>query len=362
MNELVRPTPVIDNRETDKMMELQKKYDKMMEPNAILKTGKKLTSKAGEIVPVKVKDIGANIGETISSADFYKKAMEYATSGFMQLEQLASKITVSEKKAVQKVNKTIKDYDITSLDQICFARAYDIAKIVNKYRSSDILLATVEGAGTGALGFAGLVPNFVASTFLYFRAVQSVAMYYGYDVKNDSAEMEIASAVMMSAFDPRSDAANNELTAAIGKFMVFTETTAVKQASNKTWAAMIEHGGLGLLIAQIRALSNSAARKALEAAGKKGLEQKAFKNILEQLGKKATLKNAGKAMPVLGAAFGALFDTAQMKKIIDYADIFYGKRFIEEKEVRINAILSPNDSDEASIIDLDPDDIVVTEE
>ena len=82
---------------------------------------------------------------------------------------------------------------------------------------------------------------------------------------------------------------------------------------------MIEHGGLGLLIAQIRALSNSAAKKALQSAGKKGLEQKAFKNILEQLGKKATLKNTGKAMPALGAVFGALFDTAQMKKIIDYA-------------------------------------------
>lgn len=352
MNDLFVPNPILSEEEEKRLVDLQKKYDKLVEPNALIKTGKKVGTKVARAVPSKVKDIGTNLGETLSATDFYKKAIEYATAGFVQLEQLAAKVTVSEKRAVQKVNKTIMTHDIESLNEICFARANDIAKIVNGYRSSDVLLATLEGAGTGALGFAGLIPNFVASTFLYFRAVQSVAMYYGYDVKNDASEMEIASAVMMSAFDPKTDAANNELTAMIGKFMVFTETTAVKQASKKTWEAMIEHGGLGLLIAQIRALSNSAAKKALQSAGKKGLEQKAFKNILEQLGKKATLKNTSRAMPVLGAAFGALFDTAQMKKIIDYADIFYSKRFIEEKEVRINSIIHPEGIIEPVIIDL----------
>ena len=358
MNELYIPDPIISEDELTRMRDLQAKYEKMIKPNAIVQTGKKAGTKIANIVPDKVKDVGTAISETLSASDFYKKAIEYATAGFVQLEQLAAKMTVSEKKAVQKVNKTISAHDISSLEEICFARANDIAKIVNGYRSSDVLLATLEGAGTGALGFVGLVPNFVASTFLYFRAVQSVAMYYGYDVKNDASEIEIASAVMMNAFNPTTDAINNELTAMIGKFMVFTETTAVKQASNKTWAAMIEHGGLGLLIAQIRALSNNAAKKALQSAGKKGLEQKAFKNILEQLGKKATLKNTGRAMPALGAVFGALFDTAQMKKIIDYADIFYGKRFIEEKEVRINAILYPAGDNEPIVIDADEEEII----
>ena len=90
-------------------------------------------------------------------------------------------------------------------------------------------------------------------------------------------------------------------------------------------------------------------KKALEKAGKKGLEQSVFKNILEQLGKKLTKKATGRIMPVFGAAFGALFDTAQMKHIIDYADIFYRKRFIEEKELRINAILNPDTMDDAVI-------------
>ena len=46
-------------------------------------------------------------------------------------------------------------------------------------------------------------------------------------------------------------------------------------------------------------------------------------------------------MPIIGGAFGALFDTAQMRKIVNYADIFYNKRFIEEKEIRINYLFDP---------------------
>ena len=37
----------------------------------------------------------------------------------------------------------------------------------------------------------------------------------------------------------------------------------------------------------------------------------------------------------MSAIFGALLDTAQMKKVLEYADIFYQKRFILEKGSRI---------------------------
>ena len=50
-------------------------------------------------------------------------------------------------------------------------------------------------------------------------------------------------------------------------------------------------------------------------------------------------------MPVLGGAVGALFDTTQMKRIVTYADIFYNKRFIEEKGVRLNALTNPEKAD-----------------
>lgn len=40
-------------------------------------------------------------------------------------------------------------------------------------------------------------------------------------------------------------------------------------------------------------------------------------------------------MPIVGGFFGAAFDAGQMNKITEFADVFYHKRFLEEKEERI---------------------------
>ena len=56
-----------------------------------------------------------------------------------------------------------------------------------------------------------------------------------------------------------------------------------------------------------------------------------------------------RAIPVVGAAIGGLFDTAQMNTILEYADIFYNKRFILEKDVRVSILI---DDDLGEIIDV----------
>ena len=93
----------------------------------------------------------------------------------------------------------------------------------------------------------------------------------------------------------------------------------------------------------MRALANKSAQKALEKVGQKGLENSLFREIFEQIGKKLSKKALGKAIPVAGAVIGALFDTAQMNTVLEYADVFYNKRYILEKEARINALLGVDD-------------------
>ena len=102
---------------------------------------------------------------------------------------------------------------------------------------------------------------------------------------------------------------------------------------------MVEQSGAALAIAQIRALAHGAARKAVENGGKKALEAGVFKKALTQIGQKMTLETVGKMVPVISAGFGALFDTAQMKRILDFADLFYHKRFIVEKDQRVLALV-----------------------
>ena len=325
------PAPIIDSKEAIALDNLTKRYSKLIEPSVIVKLGEK----AGQLVPTKIKQIGNDIGLSITEKELYAQIMSIIGNGFKAIEEQAVKFSVSEKHIMDKINKTFPHYRLETLDEICLVRSYDLAKIVNNYRGQDTFAAVVEGGGTGAFGFWGLPFNIVFSTFLYFRAVQSIAMFYEYDVKNDYAEMVIASDVFTSSLSPAQNDVNNEATSIIGKIMVMSQAAVVKQTAKKTWTDMAARGGVPLLLAQMRALANKSAQKALQNVGAKGLENSLFKEAYEQIGRKLTLKTIGKAVPVVSGVLGALIDTAQMKKVLEFSDIFYQKRFILEKENRV---------------------------
>lgn len=327
--------PIVDDREIKALDALTERYNKLVEPSKILQLGSKVT----EFIPEQVKEIGANIGLKITEQKLYGQIMEIMASGFGAIEEQAARFSIDEKYVLKKVNKYSKDIEISSLDEICLLRSYDLEKLVSNYRGQDTIAAMVEGGGTGALGFWGLPFNIVLSMFLYFRAVQSIAMFYGYDTKNDSTELVIASEVFTDALSPAKNDINNEATSIIGKIMVMSQTAVVKQTAKKTWTDMAARGGIPLLLTQMRALANKSAQKALQNVGARGLESSLFKEAFEQVGKKLTLKVIGKAVPIASAAVGALIDTAQMKKVLEFSDIFYQKRFIYEKEQRIRNLI-----------------------
>ena len=112
-----------------------------------------------------------------------KKSLEIFAKDFQVVQEFTAKYTVSPEIVYQAVNKFSKDNKIESLDELCLLRAYDIRKVVEKYKIADVGAALAQGAGFGATGFVGIPFNLVVSTFLFFRAVQAVALFYGYDVK-----------------------------------------------------------------------------------------------------------------------------------------------------------------------------------
>ena len=87
-----------------------------------------------------------------------------------------------------------------------------------------------------------------------------------------------------------------------------------------------------------------------------------FKGVFEQIGKSLSKKALGKAVPVAGAVIGALFDTAQMNTVLEYADVFYNKRQLLEKEVRINTLLGVSSPIESVVIDVPEEGIVSVED
>ena len=338
------PTPILNKKEQQSLDFLTARYNKLIEPSKIVKIGKK----AGELVPEKIKSWSKDIGISISEQQLYSQMMEVVGKGFKIIEEQAARFSISEKQIVIKINKNSKT-QISNVEEICLVRSYDIARALSGYKLKDYIATIVEGAGTGAVGFWGIPFNIVLSTFLYFQAVQSVAMFYGYDVKNNSDELVIASDVFSHALSPVNNDVNNEMTSIIGKIMVMSQGATVKQMSKKTWTEMASRGGIPLLLTQMRALAHKSAKKALEKAGQKGLENTLFRETFEQIGKKLTKNAIGRSIPYFSAAFSALVDTAQMNQVIEFADIFYQKRFIMEKENRIVTLID----DTKDIIDVD---------
>lgn len=337
------PDPIIDDREEEALVSLQGRYDKLAQPGAISKLGKAI----GEILPTGVKDAAGKaagkMADGITASELYAKMMASVAQGYAVMEGQISKYTLDEHQIVAAIDKTVSDNSIENLHEVCLARSYELEKAVASLKLQSQALAFAEGGATGAAGFiVGVSSNLVMSSLLFFRAVQSIAMAYGYDVKNDPAEMAIAGGVFSNSMNPSSAQGADGLAGSIGKIMMMAELAGAKQAAKRGWAAMIQHGGVPLVIAQMRALANQAAKKALEKAGKKGLEQSVFSGVLRQIGRKLALKSVNKVVPVVGGVIGAGFDTAQMTRILEYADVFYQKRFLLEKEDRIASLLGRN--------------------
>lgn len=342
----VFPNPLLNQKELDSLDILTEKYNKLIQPSKVAKLGTKIL----DFVPNKVKNFGAQVGTTISEQEMFEQMMKIIATGFKVVEEQAARFSVSEKSILNQITHNFPNYKVGHMEEMCLIRSYDLSKLVSRYKSKDLFSALIEGGGTGAFGFWGLPFNLVLSTFIYFRAVQSIAMYYGYDTKNDNRELVIASEVFTMSLSPSKEDINNGLTTTIGKIMLMSQAAVVKQTAKKTWTDMAARGGIPLLLTQMRALANKAAQRALEKAGQKGLENSVFREAFEQIGRKITLKTVGKTVPIASAVIGALIDTAQMNVVLEFADIFYQKRFILEKEKRINYLLNAGTSKENSAV------------
>ena len=338
------PFPIVDHKEEESLKKLTEKYEKMLEPSIVKKGTTFVGDKAKKLIPAKVIDASGKLINNISEKELYANVIKTVGSAFGTIQKIAAKYTLSRTIILRKINKKQKENPLSSLQEVTLLRSYDIAKTIDLSNNINIAAAFTEGGLFGLGGFGVLPFNIAVSMFLFFRAVQNVALYYGYDIKENPDELEIASEVFANALSPSNNDAN-EMGNIIGKVMVIAEFDGLKGMANKTWSEWAAEGGVALLICQLRALANKAAKEALEKAGKKGLEESVFVRVLTRIGEMLTKEASAKVVPyVAGALIGAAFDTVQMNKIIAYANIFYQKRFILEKEMRINELLGINEA------------------
>lgn len=325
------PEPIVNEKEIAKLEKLSDEYKKFIEPGKFGILMQRIGEKIG------VPKIFNNAIKRTSELDMIKKALEIASKGFLILQNQASKLIINKKNIVKRL--TNESNRINKYEQICALRSYDIEKVVGKQNYKDLFAAFTEGAISGSPGLIGVPFNIVLSFLFYFRATQSIALHYGYDVINDPSELEFASTVTTLSLSPSLDKSTETLTGLIGKMMLAAEFTALRSGLNKTYMEMAEKGGIQLLFVQIRALANKAAEKALQNAGEKDIEAGIFKNLLEQVGKMLSKDVAERSLPIVGALVGGFSDTYFMNRVIKCANLIYHKRFILEKEQRVNELI-----------------------
>lgn len=343
-----KPNPIVDKREERILDEYHKEYKKLIEPSKLGKNIKKVGKDIKAIIPDLVISKYDNVVKAFNNNNLYLDVIKSVSSGFNKIEEIASKYTISEEYILKQINKI--DSRINSIDEICFTRSYNIKKAISNEKMGSLAFAFMQGGVTGFFGLFGIPFNIALSFFIHFRTVQAIAMYYGYDVKNNDSELKIASQVLINSFSPMQEGQNNSMQQMINKIMIMSEVSVLKDGlKKKTYEQMAKSGGVQLLFVQLKALASSAAKKALNKAGKKGLEKTIFTEALEQIFKNISKKAAGKMVPVVGAGISALMDVATMNKVIEFSEIFYHKRFIMEKEIRINELIDINTENEVAI-------------
>lgn len=332
------PVPVLDEREEELIAKLTDEYLEFTKPGFF----KKILSDAKGLIPEsfnnKLKKLTKNISDSITETDMYKKIVDASGEYFTELNKLTSELTISEKEIVRKMVEAGNNF--SKFNQICALRSYNIEKVIHKKKLYHLMLATVEGGITGAPGLIGVPFNIVLSLFLYFRTTQLIAMHYGYDVKNDPREMEFASKVTMGILSPSVDSKSDSVEAIIAKLMINSNLSMLRNAllKNATLEQLASKGGSYLFYVQVRAVASKAAEKALLKSGEKGLEFGVFRNLVESIAKSMTKKATTRAIPYISAVIGGIMDGYVMLKIVKGSNLIYHKRFLVEKETRVDKL------------------------
>lgn len=338
--------PILDKKELTSLDNLNKQFEKITTPNKTASSFQNAVSHVRSKLPAPIKSMAVQTSRQLKSATgnitqvvLFNQLLKILNESYGYLQGQLLKFTISDTQIVKHVSNKLTRPELSDIQDFTLLRSYEISKVVNSIKLKNFTTVFIEAGATGALGFPGLPLNLLLSNLLYFRVVQEVATYYGYDVKNDNSEMAIAGEVFALSLNPTLKIANNELSETILKTMTLAELQATKFAAKKGWSEMIKHGGVPLMLTQTRALANKAAAKALVKAGQKGIEFGVFKTVFEQVGKIITLKATSKSIPVVSSGISALIDSHQMNKVFDYANIYYQKRFILEKETRVQELM-----------------------
>lgn len=138
----IEPNDVLDQKEIEEIDSLTNQYNALVSPGLLEKVQKAISN----ALPDQIKNALASAGENLSEQEFYLKAMEVIATGFKTLEEQAARFTVTEEAVINEANQLTDQKPITSLNEICFMRSYQVAHIAENKKFPILVLPCLKEA------------------------------------------------------------------------------------------------------------------------------------------------------------------------------------------------------------------------
>lgn len=243
--------------------------------------------------------------------DSVKNGMGSVTEVISEKLQDMSRWTVNK----EEVLRATKEFDIDYETIVALQKAsiHDLDHVAGKFISDNTRMATLSGAGTGLVGWPGLIADLPTLFMLSLRTIYQIALCYGFDIESKSEEEKVL-----------------EFDYMMRVFKISTASSAVEKlkalAELKDYEASIHvHQQVGGDFTSKQVSKNAA----------NFLSQKLIKEIVEQ----TISKKAAGLVPGLGAIFNAGFNYVYLKDVGDTAFMLYRERFLLDKKGRQKVIM-----------------------
>lgn len=216
------------------------------------------------------------------------------------------------------VLEATREFDITatSIAGLKKASIHDLDHIAEKFIEQNTRVATVSGAGTGLVGWPGLIADLPALFALSTRSIYQIALSYGYDLNGE---------------DSTPDAKAYEMEYMMRVFKIATASDKVQKQRALGELKDFEAGRHSEVYGTV---AGDYTAKQISKGATSYLSRIIIKEIIER----TIAKKAAALIPGLGAVFSAGFNYVYLKDVGEAAFMIYRERFLLDKKGRQRTI------------------------
>lgn len=235
-------------------------------------------------------------------------------------ETIAEKLRDFSQFTVDKdtVLKATREYQIDSETVLELKKAsiFDLDNVSQGFITDNTRMAAVSGAGTGLVGWPGLIADLPALFMLSLRSIHQVAICYGYDLDEEDA--------------PEGHKLF-ELEYMMRVFKVATASDVVEKQRGLSELKDFEAG-------RIEELENGVGGEYATRQVSKNATSLVSQRIIKEIVEQTISKKAAGLVPGLGAIFSAGFNYVYLQDVGEAAYMLYRERFLLDKKGRRKTI------------------------